>query len=142
MNGYLLDTNVPSELIQTRPNGAVEEWVKAQKLELLFISAISFGELRKGIALREPGKPREQLERWLQIDMQALFAGRILPVTQAIAECWGELEARRQGMGRPLSVPDAQIAASRVDASDPEYKRLRGLGSIGPQSVGDQGLGS
>ncbi len=48
----------------------------------------------------------------LTIDMQLMFAGRILPVTQPIAECWGEFEAKRQLKGRPLNVPDAQIAAT------------------------------
>jgi len=43
------------------------------------------------------------------------FDGRILPVTFTIADCWGSLEAKRQLMGRPLSVPDGLIAATAIE---------------------------
>jgi predicted nucleic acid-binding protein len=63
--GFLLDTNVPSELVRPQPEPRVEIWVAAQSLETLFISAVSFGEFRKGIVLRAPGKRRKELELWL-----------------------------------------------------------------------------
>jgi predicted nucleic acid-binding protein len=44
-----------------------------------------------------------------------LFSGRILPLTQVAAERWGVLEAERQRAGRPLQVPDAQIAATAIE---------------------------
>ena len=55
MSGFLLDTNIPSELVRPQPEQKVETWIAAQRLDDLFISAVSFGELRKGIVLREPG---------------------------------------------------------------------------------------
>jgi predicted nucleic acid-binding protein len=81
----------------------------------LFISSVSFGELRKGIILRPPGKRREELETWIETDLSILFSGRILPVTRSVAERWGVLEGRRQLAGKPLNVPDGQIAATALE---------------------------
>jgi predicted nucleic acid-binding protein len=86
MSGFLLDTNVPSELIRPLPNPKVQTWLAAQSLETLFISSVSFGELRKGIILRSRGKRRAELEVWIETDLSALFSGRILSVTRSIAE--------------------------------------------------------
>ena len=115
MSGFLLDTNVPSELVRPQPEPKVKSWVAAQNLDLLFISVVSFGELRKGIALLSPGKRRAGLETWIETDLTVLFFGRILPLTRSIAEQWGVLEAQRQLAGRPLNAPDGQIAATALD---------------------------
>lgn len=115
MSGFLLDTNVPSELVRPKPEPRVESWVAAQNLDALFISAVSFGEFRKGIVLRLPGKRKTELEVWLETDLSILFSGRILTVTRTIAERWGVLEAPRQLVGRPLNVPDGMIAATALE---------------------------
>jgi toxin FitB len=112
MSGFLLDTNVPSELVRTQPEPKVTAWVAAQDLDSLFLSVVSFGELRKGITIMSPGKRKTELEAWLENGLSKLFSGRILPMTQTIAERWGVLEGQRQLMGHPLNVPDAQIAAT------------------------------
>jgi predicted nucleic acid-binding protein len=69
MSGFLLDTNVPSELVRPQPEPKVKTWVAAQDLDTLFISCVSFGELRKGIVLRSPGNRREELEAWIETDL-------------------------------------------------------------------------
>jgi predicted nucleic acid-binding protein len=115
MSGFLLDTNVPSELVRPQPEPRVKTWVAAQDLDALFISSVSFGELRKGIILRSPGKRREDLEAWIETDLLILFSERILPVTRSIAERWGVLDGHRQLAGRPLNVPDGQIAATALE---------------------------
>jgi toxin FitB len=117
MSGFLLDTNVPSELIRPRPEPKVEAWVAAQGLDTLFISSVSFGELRKGIILRSPGKRREELEAWIETDLSILFSGRVLSVTRSVAERWGVLDAQRQVAGKPLNVPDGMIAATALEHS-------------------------
>ena len=91
MSGFLLDTNIPSELVRPRPETRVTAWLAAQPLDGLFVSVVTFGELRKGVTIRQPGKRRTELEAWLENDLAELFDGRILPVTQAIAERWGVL---------------------------------------------------
>ena len=115
MSGFLFDTNVPSELVRPRPEPKVEAWVAAQDLDRLFISSVSFGEIRKGIILLPPGKRREQLEAWIETDLSILFSGRVLSVTRSVAERWGVLEGQRQLAGKPLNVPDGQIAATALE---------------------------
>jgi predicted nucleic acid-binding protein len=115
MTGFLLDTNVHSELVRPAPDRRVKRWMAAQDPNRLFISVVSFGELRKGIALLAPGKRRTELEAWIATDLLNLFAGRILIMTKSIAENWGVLDARRQLAGRPLDVPDGQIAATALE---------------------------
>jgi predicted nucleic acid-binding protein len=89
--------------------------VAAQELDALFISVVSFGELRQGISLRPAGKRTTELEAWLETDLPRVFADRILPVTRPIAERWGILESKRQLAGRTLNVPDGQIAATALE---------------------------
>lgn len=115
MSGFLLDTNVTSELIRPQPEPMVQTWVAAQSLDALFISAVSFGEFRKGIVPRSPGKRRDELEAWIETDLSNLFFGRILPVTRSVAERWGVLEGQRQLAGKPFNMPDGQIAATALE---------------------------
>jgi toxin FitB len=115
MNGFLLDTNVPSELVRPQPEQKVKTWIAAQTLDILFISAVSFGELRKGIILRAPGKRRIELENWIEVDLSVLFSGRTLSVTRSIAERWGVLDGERQLVGRPLNIADGMIAATALE---------------------------
>jgi predicted nucleic acid-binding protein len=115
MTGFLLDTNIPSELVRQQPEPKVRTWVAAQDLDTLFISAVSFGELRKGIVLRSPGKRRTELESWIEADLSTLFSGRTLAVTRSIAERWGILDAERQLAGKPLNMADGMIAATALE---------------------------
>jgi len=115
MKGFLLDTNIPSELVRPVPEPKVQAWIAEQNLDSLFVSVVSFGEWRKGFTVLEPGKKKAAIGLWLETDLLALFAGRILPMSQRIAERWGVLEGQRQLMGHPLHVPDAQIAATALE---------------------------
>jgi predicted nucleic acid-binding protein len=111
----MLDTNVPSELIRPQPEPKVKTWVAAKNLDALYISTVSFGELRKGIVLRSPGKRRTELEIWNEADLSILFSGRTLSVTRSIAERWGMLDAERQLAGRPVNIADGMIAATALE---------------------------
>jgi len=115
MNGFLLDTNIPSELIHSRPDPRVNAWVSAQDEMELYLSAITVGELRKGLTTMAPGKRRTDLEEWMANDLIPLFADRVLPVTRAIADHWGTLSGRRQLVGRPLGMADGLIAATALE---------------------------
>ena len=115
MNGFLLDTNIPSETVRPAPDSRVAAWIEAQPLESLFVSVVSFGEWHKGLTLLPPSRRRAELQHWLDTRVRKLFSGRILPMTEAIAGRWGVLEGQRQLMGRPLHVPDAQIAATALE---------------------------
>ena len=66
MSGFLLDTNVPSELTRIRPDPRVAEWLEAADDDQLFISVVTLGELRKGFAVLPASQRRASLEIWLE----------------------------------------------------------------------------
>jgi len=115
MSAFLVDTNVISEVLRPAPDVRVAAWAQAVSKESLFLSVVSFGELRKGLAIMPASSRRNQLAKSIDELIPVWFAGRILPMTQKIAERWGILEGQRQLAGRPLHVPDAQIAATAIE---------------------------
>lgn len=115
MNGYLLDTNVPSEFSRDRPEPRVVKWLKAQPVEALFLSAITIGEIRKGLVVMPQGRRRADLETWFHTDLLVWFRNRVLPVTLAVADRWGELEGQCQLKGAPLNTGDGLIAATAME---------------------------
>ena len=114
---YLLDTNVPSEFSRARPERLVEQWFQAQPKDALFISAITIGEIRKGITLLPTGRRRIELENWFRSDLLTWFRHRALPLTQAIAELWGDMDGRCQLHGVSLTTTDGLIAATALEHS-------------------------
>ena len=107
--GFLLDTNVLSETPRPVPHPRVTAWVEAQS-DIEFVSVVTIGELRRGATLLAQGSSRRrQLEHYIEIKIPLLFGKRVLPITQAIAERWGVLDARRQAAGRPLGIADGTI---------------------------------
>lgn len=114
MNGYLLDTNVPSEFSRDRPEPRVAEWLKAQPVTKLFLSAVTIGEIRKGLVVLPLGRRRFELETWFSTDLLSWFHDRVLPVTHAIPDRWGVLDGRCQLRGTPLNTADGMIAATAL----------------------------
>ena len=115
MSGFLLDTNIPSEVLRPLPNANVVAWLKRQSRDSLFLSVVTIGELRKGATLLPQSARRAQLEELIEVLVPWWFAGRILPVTQAIADSWGVLDGQRQLAGRPLGMADGMIAATALE---------------------------
>ncbi len=115
MSGFLLDTNIPSELIRSRPDARVEKWVYAQDEQSLYLSVVSIGELRRGLVILPASKRRSELERWFENDLLPRFEGRILPVTRSIADRWGVLDGQCQLKGTPLNAADGMIAATAIE---------------------------
>lgn len=66
MSGFLLDTNIPSELTRLRSDVRVEAWLEAASDDDLYLSAVSLGEIAKGIALLPEGKRRVELQTWVE----------------------------------------------------------------------------
>ena len=113
--GFLLDTNIPSELMRSRPEPKVKGWVAAQDIATLFLSVVSLGEMESGFTTMQDAQQRLRLQAWLERHIEILFEGRVLPVTQPIAARWGQLDGTRKSAGRPLSVPDGIIAATALE---------------------------
>ena len=111
---FLLDTNVVSETTRPQPSASVLQWIAAQAIESLFISAITIGEVRRGALLLAAGKKRNALLRWIETGIKADFAGRILPVDTAVMERWAELQIATQKVGRHLPLMDSLLAATAL----------------------------
>ena len=115
MNGFLVDTNVISEILRPTPDAHVAAWSQRAAKPMLFLSVVSMGELRKGVTILPASARRTQLEKSIEAQVPRWFLERILPVTQAIAERWGVLDGTRQMAGRPLNAPDGMIAATALE---------------------------
>ena len=115
MKGFLLDTNIPSEMTRPHPQPSVSEWLDDADDDHLYFSVVSLGEILKGVTLLSESKRRSQLQLWLDETLRPWFEGRILPVSQLIAERWGVLAGHCQINGRPLKVVDGFIAATALE---------------------------
>lgn len=111
---YLLDTCVISELVKPRPNPRVVSWIKEQEEQSLFLSVITIGEIQKGISKLYPSKRRSNLAAWLQQELPARFAGRVIPINDEVALVWGQMLGDAESKGRRIPVIDAFLAATAL----------------------------
>ena len=107
----ILDTNVVTEVMKPAPAATVVAWLNARDSSALFLTAITLGEIRYGLRTLPQGLRRQRLEESFERVISAAFTGRILAFGEEAASQYGEVMARRKELGRPLSVPDGQIAA-------------------------------
>ena len=107
----LLDTNVLSEPLRQTPERRVIEWIDAQVMETLFLSAITVAEMRAGVALLPAGKRRAGLQENLEKRVLPLFAGRVLPFDMACTQAYAVLMAKARGVGLAFATADGYIAA-------------------------------
>ena len=107
----LLDTNVISEPQRRAPNQRVLDWLDAQAMETLYLSAITVAELRAGIALLPPGKRQDSLNTYLEAHLLAMFANRVLDFDLSCTRAYAELLARSRAAGVTVQTADALIAA-------------------------------
>lgn len=114
MSGFLLDTNCISEAVRLRPDPNVENWVRTADQNLLYLSVLTLGEIRRGLAQLAQGTRRSRLETWLEIEVHSRFSGRILPIDASIADRWGLLAADAKRKGKALSVVEALLAATAL----------------------------
>lgn len=112
MSGFLLDTNCISEMVRPKPEPRVLDWMTATDESVLYLSVLTLGEIRKGLAALPQSRRRTRLETWLEVELRARFAGRILPVDESIADRWGLLAAEAKRRGKALSVIDGLLAAT------------------------------
>ena len=138
MSGFLLDTNVISELVRPRPNHGVTSWIESTDESLLYISVLTLGEIRKGITLLADRRRRASLESWLDHDLIVRFSGRILPIDQPVTDRWGRMSAVAKRTGHPLPVIDGLLAATAIHVDmtlvsrDESYSAIPGLALFNP----------
>ena len=111
MNGWLLDTNVVSELRKTRPAPSVRAWSEAQSPDSLFLSTVTLAEIRYGIESQPNAAFRKELEAWLDEELRPWFARRILPVDEDVILEWRRMVAHGRKRSITFSQPDLFIAA-------------------------------
>ena len=115
MSGFLLDTNVISELVKPHPEVNVTTWVEGTDESLLYLSVLTLGEIRRGIAVLPQSRRRVSLEAWLDKDLRARFEDRILEIDEEVADRWGSLTAAARNRGIVLPVIDGLLAATALE---------------------------
>lgn len=107
----ILNTNVISELMRTQPDANVKQWIKAQKIIHLAITAITIAEIQRGLARLPEGKRRTQLTANFSDFVAEAFSGRIFPFDEEAAYCYGEIAATCEAEGINTDAVDLMIAA-------------------------------
>ena len=115
MTGWLLDTNILSELRRPRPEAKVVAFVSVQPLDLLHVSTVTFAEIRFGIELLTDANRRAELDDWLTHRVRPMFEGRVLAVTEDILLKWRLLVEGGRKVGYTFSQPDLFIAATALE---------------------------
>jgi toxin FitB len=111
---WLLDTSVLSELRRARPEPRVVEFVAAQRLDSLFVSAVTFAEIRFGIERIADAAKRADLNDWLANALRPMFAQRTLPVSEDVMLKWRLLVEAGRKARHTYSQPDLIIAATAL----------------------------
>ncbi len=109
---FLLDTCVISELVAKQPNLRVIQWVDSIDEDKLFLSAITIGEIARGIAKLADSNRKSALAEWLEGDLLIRFTDRILPIDIPVMLVWGELTADLEKQGRRMPGIDSLLAAT------------------------------
>ena len=108
----LVDTNVVLEPLRGAPEPRVAEWLDAQALETLYLSAITVAELRFGVWSLPAGRRRNRLYEDLEGQVLPMFAGRVLAFDLAASQAYAELMATARSEGQTIPVSDGYIAAT------------------------------
>jgi len=114
VTGWLLDTNVLSELRRPKPERKVLAFVAAQPLDLLNVSTVTLAEIRFGIELVNDANRRAELTDWLAHKVRPMFKHRVLDVTEDVMFKWRLLVEDGRKVGHTFSQPDLIIAATAV----------------------------
>jgi len=130
VTGWLLDTNVLSEIRRKKPHRKVVAFVAEQQLELLYVSTVTLAEIRFGVELVADAKQRADLNAWLTHKVRPLFEQRVLEVTEDVLFTWRLLVEDGRKSGHTYSQPDLFIAATAlhhgltiVSRDTSEYRR-------------------
>lgn len=113
MRGWLLDTNVVSELARPRPNDGVITWLAGLPEDRAFISILALAEIDQGIEALAPTDPRRETYQRFRSRIEAQFSGRVLPLDDETVRLWGKLSGQyRRALGGKAPVVDAMLVAT------------------------------
>jgi predicted nucleic acid-binding protein len=111
---YLLDTCIFSELTKKDPSQKVIEWILGRDESLYYVSALTLGEIIKGIEKTPDPSRKKKLEQWVQEFLYPRFSHRLLTIDKQIALTWGQLTAKAEKTGRSIPTIDGLIAATAL----------------------------
>jgi len=114
VSGWLLDTNVLSELRKPKPEPKVVTFVAAQPLDQLYVSIVTFAEIRFGIELVSNARKRSELNDWLSHKLRPMFEDRVLAVSEDVMFRWRLLVEEGRRAGHTYSQPDLIIGATAL----------------------------
>jgi toxin FitB len=114
VTGWLLDTNILSELRRPKPEPKVVAFIEGQPLALLYVSSVTLAEIRFGIELASDPARRAALNAWLTHRVRPMFEQRVLPVSEDIMFKWRMLVESGRKAGHTFSQPDLIIAATAL----------------------------
>jgi len=113
LKGWIVDTNVLSELRKPRCDPRVRAWAEAQPNALLHLSCVTLAEIRAGIeGLTTDDAFRRTLQAWLDGTLRPWFAGRILDIDEAVMLAWRRMVAAGKARRHTFPQPDLFIAAT------------------------------
>jgi toxin FitB len=133
VTGWLLDTNILSELRRPKSEPKVFAFIAAHPLEQLYVSVVTFAEIRFGIELVADASRRAELNDWLAQKVRPMFEERVLAVSEDVMFKWRLLVEEGRKAGHTFSQPDLIIAATALhhglmvvsrDTSDYEKARV------------------
>lgn len=138
-NGFLIDTNVLSELMRDSPAPPVLDWFASQTASRLHTSVVTYAEILAGIALLPAGKRRDALAQAASQIFEEDFYGRCIDFGGPAVGHYALVRAQRQLAGRPIDSADAQIAAialaaqlTLVTRNIKDFEGIDGLEVINP----------
>jgi toxin FitB len=112
MNGWLLDTNIVSELRKPNCHPLVKQWSESQLPQSFYLSTVTLAEIRFGIERSNDEAFRQELTQWLNETLRPWFSDRILPVDEAVILKWRHMVEQGRKQGYTYSQPDLFIAAT------------------------------
>nr|CAA6818700.1 MAG: Unknown protein [uncultured Thiotrichaceae bacterium] len=110
---YLFDTCMLSEINHPKGNRSVKRYAAGLPQDDVFISAVSMGEIAKGLAAMDEGARKRKISQWMQ-EILEYNSSQVLEVTVDVAMLWGELSAKLQKQGQHLHMADGLIAATAI----------------------------
>jgi predicted nucleic acid-binding protein len=114
VTGWLLDTNILSELRRPKPEPKVLTFIAAQSLDSFYVSTVTFAEIRFGIELVSDASKRAELAAWLTHKVRPMFERRVLPVSEDVMFKWRLLVEEGRKARHTFSQPDLIIAATAL----------------------------
>lgn len=114
MRGWLLDTNILSEVKRPKPDKRVLDWFYSLSAERTFISVLALAELDRGVEALQLGDTRRAALARYRRRVEEQFTGRVLPLSDEIVRMWGSAAGRMQRDGVTAPPVDALLAATAL----------------------------